>query len=892
MPQMILKVKLQKPSLPVNLIVKAETTAVIKDSKIVIISAGAGAGKSTLVSCWLDTQDVPFIWYSIDEWDNSLSQFLMYIATALVEIDNHVSIQMLQLLESRQNIDDESLIRAFISILQMITLPLIIVLDDYHYIYEQKIHVFMRALIEHLPHCIKLCIISREDPPLPLGRLRLQRNMAELRMADLRFTRGDAEKLLASYLKKPLTQNQFDHVYTRTEGWVSGLLFTAFALQDIDDIDQFVHSFSKSQRYIMDYLLEEVLERQSDEMKAFLLSTSIFEYFTAQMCEEILALSPEDAAGMIDTLVKSNSFMIVLEGDEYAYRYHHLFRALLLKRFEAKLSINRKQLYKRAGDWYRSNGRYKESIDKYLFGENFQDAAELIERLWSEMDLSLQSNSWFEMARRLPSELLAKSPVLSMGCGWALLNTGDIMGCLPWFDTAMDLYSRWSMAVLDEEILVYDQDEMIQMPATLMSAEAYIAALKGNYEDLIVKTEALQRLAETYAYNRQWQVKTFLTSAYWGNGDVSSALEMMIQVSDETRGLLSPLFHNSFKLIISDLLIQMGQLTKAELVIREAIDEMRQEGIVPLMLANFYLYLALIAAYRGKIDMAFDHLETSKTYSHQFEFMDWRHKYNALLSRLYITEGLWRSAKLCVEEGKLYVFNDPIPESFIVDDMDLWLNLAQETDLNALEVRIEAFLEANKAYITDETSRDYDMKSKIAKKSIKLPAYTDEMKWKIMMRYAPVEIYAEKFSALCGKLIARAIVQKRQLAVIEFTLLKMRFENGKAEREALMASAVRLSEKESLKLPFMEFGEWPYDVHRSSHHRRSAMANQSLPEPLTARELEILELIAKGLSNQAIADALFIALSTVKSYNNNLFGKLEVSRRTEAVAKANALGLV
>lgn len=892
MPQMMLKVKLQKPSLPVNLIVKEDQKVLFEDSKLIIISAGAGAGKSTLISHWLDTQDMPFIWYSIDKWDNALSQFLMYIATALQEIDQHISNQMLQLIESRQNVDDDSLIRAFISILQTLSRPLIIVLDDYHYIEEQKIHIFMRALIEHLPHSIKLCIISREDPPLPLGRLRLQRSIAELRMADLRFTREDAEKLLTSYLKKPLTQNQLDHIYTRTEGWVSGILFTAFAMQHIDDIDQFVQVFSRSQRYVMDYLMEEVLERQSDEMKAFLLSTSIFEYFSAQMCDDILMLNPGAALRMIESLVKSNSFMIVIEGDEYVYRYHHLFRALLLKRFELTSSVERQQLYKRAGDWYHRLGRDEEAIEKYLIGESFEKAADLIERSWSEMDLSLQSTSWHEKAKRLPVELIGKSPVLSMGCGWAILNTGDIAGCLPWFETAKALYTRWTLDNSDDEIVFYDRDEMIQMPATLMSAEAYIAALKGDYEDLIVKTEALQQLAETYAYNRQWQVNTFLTSAYWGNGDVSSALEVMIQVSNETREFLNPLFHNSFKLIMGDLLIQMGQITKAELVIKEAIEEMRREEILPLMLGNFYIYLALIEAYRGKLDIAFDLLETSKNYSHQFEFMDWRHKYNALLARIYIAEGLWSSAKLCVEEGKQHVFNDPIPESFIIDDMDLWLSLSQESDSHALEVRIEAFLEVNKAYVNDEAPCDSDMDSKIKNSSLKMPAYTDEMKWKIVMRYAPVEKYAENFGALCGKLIARAMVQKRQLAVIEFKLLKMRFENGRAEREALMASANRLSEKEGIKLPFMEFGEWSYDVQKSSLHRKSALANQSLPEPLTVRELEILALIAKGYSNQAIADTLFIALSTVKSYNNNLFGKLEVSRRTEAVAKANALGLV
>lgn len=892
MTQMIIKAKLQKPSLPLNLVVKDGLIEQIKDSRIMIISAGAGTGKSTLVSHWLDTQDVPFIWFSIDDWDNTLAQFLHYLAVGLAEIDGVVSNQILQMLESRLTIDEDSLIRAFISILQSIQSPIIMVLDDYHHIYEPKIHVLTRMLIEHLPRSFKLCIISREDPPIPLGRLRLQRSMTEIRMAELRFTRGEAEALLTSYLKIGLTQKQLDHIYIRTEGWVSGLLLTAFTMQGINDIDQFVQSFGWSQRYIMDYLLEEVLERQSDRMKTFMLSTSIFEYFNAPMCDDVLALSPGESSEMIELLVKSNSFLIVLEGDELAYRYHHLFRALLLKRFEVMLSVDRVQLYKRAGEWYHRNGQYKEAIDKYILGECFETAAALTEQIWSEMDLSLQSSSWLEMVRKLPKDLLDKSPVLLMGYGWALLDSGDAMSCLPWFESARLLYERWILDAECEGVMVRNFDEMLQMPPTLMSAEAYVAALNGNYADLIVKTEKLKHLSDLHSYKRQWQIKTFLATSHWGSGDLSTALDLMIQVADETRGLLNPLILNSFKSVICELYIQMGQLTKAELIIKEAIEEVQDQGIVPLMMATYYLYLAEIAAYRGALDMAIDHMETSKAYGHQFEFMDWRYKYNTILSRIYIAEGLLDSAKLCVEEGKHHIFKKPIPESITLEDMELWLKLSKERDQHVLEVRIASYLEAYDFCEIHDGNHGFDLNSIRTISITKLPAYVDEMKIKILMRYSPVETYSELFGTLCGKLIARASVQKRWLSVIEFTLLKIRFESSRPDREALMASASKLSEIEGIKLPFVEFGQAQSDVARSSIHIKSALANQSLSEPLSARELEILELIAKGMSNQEIANTLFIALSTVKSYNNNLFGKLEVSRRTEAVAKANALGLV
>ncbi len=892
MTQMIIKAKLQKQSLPLNLVVKDEIIEQIKTSRIIIISAGAGTGKSTLVSHWLDTQDVPFIWFSIDDWDNTLAQFLHYLAAGLVKIDGIVSNQMLQMLESRLTIDEDSLMRAFISILQSMQSPLIIVLDDYHHIYEPKIHVFTRMLIEHLPPSLKICIISREDPPLPLGRLRLQSSMTELRMVDLMFTKGEAEALLTSQLKRALTQKQLDQIYLRTEGWVSGLLLTAYTMQSIDDIDQFVQSFGWSQRYVMDYLLEEVLERQSDQMKIFLLSTSIFEYFTAQMCDEILSFSSGASAEIIENLVKSNSFMIVLEGDDCAYRYHHLFRALLLKRFDVDLSQDRVHLYKSAGDWYLRNGQYKEAIDKYLAGGCFELAAGLAEQIWSEMDLSLESASWLEMVKKMPKTLLEKSPVLLMGYGWALLDSGDVMRSLPWFESAKLLYERWILDAEEDLIMVRNRDEMMQMPATLMSAEAYIAAISGNYEDLFLKTDTLKRLADVHSYKRQWQIKTFLATSHWGSGELSEALDLMIHVADETRGLLNPLILNSFKSVISELYIQMGQLTKAEFVIRDAMEEVKQEGIVPVMMATYYLYLAQIAAYRGTLDMAYEYLETSKAYGHQFEFMDWRYKYNTILSRLYLAEDLWDSAKLCVEEGKQHIFNNPIPESITLEDMEIWLKLSKERDPHALEVRIASCLETYDFFDINDGGQGFNLKNISSMRITKLPAYVDEMKIKILMRYSPVEIFSELFGPLCGKLIVRASVQKRWLSVIEFTLLKIRFESSRPEREALMASAIKLSEIEGIKLPFMEFGQVQHDTLRSSLHIKSPLANQKLSEPLSVRELEILELIAKGMSNQEIANTLFIALSTVKSYNNNLFGKLEVSRRTEAVAKATALGLV
>lgn len=871
MTQSVIHAKLQKPNLPTNLIEKTDVNTIFGDARVIIVSSQAGSGKSTLVSQWLATQTAPYVWYALDDWDNTLEQFLNYLAAGFKMVDARISDQMLQLLDSRQTIDDGAIIRAFTTLLQGVHQPFIIILDDYHLINHQSIHQFMKALLDHFPPSMRLTIISREDPPLPLAKLRSQSKIVDIRMASLRFTMAEAEALFEAYLSKPLTIEQLTTIYERTEGWIAGLQLMALTLQGVDDFEKFVADFSGSHYYIMDYLLEEVLERHPAELKSFLLQTSIFDYFLPEMCDEVLGLSPGDAKRLIEDLVRSNSFLSSLKSDKALFRYHHLFRELLRKRLSLTDALDVNELYKRTGDWFNRQGRSQEAIDYYLNGACFEPAASLIEVLWAPMDIALKSSSWLDLAKRLPLDLIKRSPVLSLGYGWALLDSGDTEACQPWFEAAEALYDLWIENPDHVALLVYDIDETYAMPVTLMSAKAYISAVIGDYDTLLSRTEELRHLAEKHAYKKQWVIETFVATAYWGKGALDPAIDAMMKVKDGKLGTLSPLARNSMVWVLAELYIQKGQLTKAQLLLEKAIDEVEREGIVPMLLATYYLYLAMIAAYRGDKSHAFEQLELSKTYGHRFEFMDWRYKYNALLARLYIGEGLWDSARLCVAEGMKYDFQNPIPDSFTIHDMDIWLKLAKENDALLVNHRIEEI---------------------IAEVGESEPVYTSEMKWKIVMKYALPEKYAARLTPICERLLERAKRQNRWLNVIEFTLLLMRFTSSESKCEHLKFEANQLAKQEGIVLPFMEFTTYRSDALVESPKVKKAKANQALPEPLTARELEILELIEKGFSNQEIANTLFIALSTVKSYNNNLFGKLEVSRRTEAIAIAKSLGLI
>lgn len=861
----IMPTKLQKPQLPPNMVIKMETTRLLSTAKINIVSAQAGSGKSTIVSHWLSNQEEPYIWYSLDEWDNDLTQFLAYLTEGINSIDPEVSGQMEQLLSARQTIGDDVLIKSYITLIHNIRQSFILVLDDYHVIQDDMIHQMMRSMIGHFPLSMHLCIISREDPPFSLAKLRSQRQLTALRMSDLRFTLLETKSFFSENLNQSLTSNQLKYLFERTEGWIAGLQLTALSLKGVEDIDHFIADFSESHYYIIDYLLEEVLERHTETIRQFLLKSSIFEYFTPELCDEVLELRTGEAEKCIEFLLKTNSFLITM-GSGW-FRYHHLFRELLRKRLNLMERKIINTIYLRAGKWFENERRHQEAIEHYLNGGHNELAAELIEVKWATMDLELRSSSWLDMAKRLPEDLIKRSPVLSLGVGWALLDRGEVESCEPWFVIAQKLYDQWQNQALRGDILVNDLEEFKQMPVTLMNAKAYIAAVMGDYAQLFKITKELQILAEQHYNKKQWVIETFVATVHWGRGELDEAIHHMMRVKNEALGPLNPLVQNSMVWVIAELYIQKGQLTQAKLLLEKAIDEVQREGIVPVLMATYYLYLAMIASFRGDKDQAFGLLEQSKSYGHQFEFMDWQYKYYTLKARLHIQNGSWDLARNCIIKGQNSEFKNPIPECVTIGDMDLWLTLKTEEDEHALKYRIDEAISALEPFFENE------------------PSYTAEMKWKLILKYAPLNSYAAKFEPICRILLDRAKAQNRWLHVIEYSVLMIRFTKSEAVKQSLLSSAKQLALDEGIELPFKEFSE-SIPISSKVH------ANLSLREPLTERELEVLELIEKGLSNQEIANMLYIALGTVKSYNNNLFGKLEVKRRTEAIAKAKTLGLL
>ncbi len=765
----ILMTKLNKPEIP-YLVISRESR--LKDSdwaNMILVSAQAGSGKSTIVSAWLSEQSKAYCWYSLDDWDNNLIQFFTYLIAGIKPIDLQVSQELKHLLAAFQSIGFEAFLKALINQLHAIKSPYILIFDDYHLIRNQLIHEVIKTILDHFPPFMQLVLITREDPPFPLAKMRADKKLLEIRISQLRFTEEEVKKYFLKQLNISLEEKHIRLIYLSIEGWIAGLQMLALSMQGIDDITGFIHSFSKNQHYVMDYLMEEVLERQPLEIKEFLLRTSILDFFSKDLCDAVLQLETGSSNHIIEKLMKTNCFIVSTDLTHKWFRYHHLFRDVLRQRLSQESKQEMEALHGLAGIWYKSNGFTQESIHHFLEANDFEEAAKIIECKWSEMDIQLQSASWLDMVKKLPPIILEKSPVLTMGYGRALLDLGDTEASLEWFKKSQELYNVYQTDGNLENIIINDRTQFDLLPATIASAYGYIAAATGDVEGVFTHSHNALNLIPDNQYFKRAVVEMLLGIAHWSKGNLKEAESIIIRSFKNIKKARNPIFENSYYMVLGELYIHQDKLNKGKAMFEQTISRLKKDNLVTILLPSLYLALGKIAFLQNENTKAHSLLEESKKYGQRYALMDWEYKYYLLLARIYCSEKLYDLSLDCINESKRYYYLNPIPEDVSIDEVEkkIVLEVAHHQPSSVLDIGDKNMIAFKKEHI-----------------------------------------------------------------------------------------------------------------------------NQSLSEPLTVRELEVLSLIVSGLSNKEICDKLFLALSTVKGYNQNIFGKLEVNSRTKAAAKAMELGLI
>ncbi|HEX3053141.1 MAG TPA: hypothetical protein VHP83_20955, partial [Aggregatilineaceae bacterium] len=395
---------------------------------LTIISAPAGFGKTTLVSEWIAgceqiSPTVRAAWLSLDDDDNNQARFLMYLVAALEQV---VPTEILPLLQSSQPSPPEVPLMALLNDILRVPDSIILILDDYHLIDAKPIDDIVLFLVEHLPPQMHVVITTREDPGLPLARLRARGQLVELRASDLRFNAAESTKFLNDSMELNLAAEDILALENRTEGWIAGLQLAALSLKGCQDRSGFIQSFAGDHRYIVDYLVEEVLDRQPESIRRFLLQTSILERLNGSLCDAVTG--QQDSSARLETLVRGNFFVVPLDDRRHWYRYHHLFAQVLYTHLMAEQRDLIVTLHQRASEWYEQHQFRPEAIYHALASEDFERAANLIELAVPDMQRSRQEATLLDWLRDLPDDLIRVRPLLSVHYAGALLQSGHLEG--------------------------------------------------------------------------------------------------------------------------------------------------------------------------------------------------------------------------------------------------------------------------------------------------------------------------------------------------------------------------------------------------------------------------------------------------------------------------------
>src|SRR5213080_3633508 len=442
----ILATKLYIPPLRPNVVIRPRLIERLNEGlqrKLTLIAAPAGFGKTTLLSAWVAGCDRQVAWLSLDKGESDPTLFLTYLVAALQTIAPTLGEGVLGALQSPQPPPPEAMLTALLNDLTTIRDQFVLVLDDYHVLDAKAVDHALSYLVEHLPPQMHLVIVTREDPQLPLARLRARGQLTELRAADLRFTPSEAAEFLNQVMGLSLSAADIAALEDRTEGWIAGLQLAALSMRGRDDVPGFIRAFAGDHRYIVDYLVEEVLQRQPEPVRSFLLQTAILDRLNGPLCDAVTG--QEEGNARLEALERGNFFVVPLDDKRHWYRYHHLFAEVLSAHLMAEQPDQVSALHRRASEWYEQHGSTADAIRHALAAEDFGRAADLVELAVPAMRRNRQEATVLGWLKALPDVLVRARPVLSIHYAGALLLHGVLEGvearlrdAEQWLDTKTD----------------------------------------------------------------------------------------------------------------------------------------------------------------------------------------------------------------------------------------------------------------------------------------------------------------------------------------------------------------------------------------------------------------------------------------------------------------------
>jgi len=912
--------------------------------RLTLVSAPAGFGKTTLVSEWAASVGArpasprQVAWLSLDEGDNDPTRFLAYLSAALrtvgVEVEEGI------FAGAGAPAAMEARLTTLVNQVNTALAPFILVLDDYHFITAQPVHDALTFFLDHLPPNLHLVIATRADPPLPVARLRGRGQLTELRLVDLRFTHDEAAEFLAQVMGLTLAANDVAVLASRTEGWIAGLQMAALSLREKEDVSRFVAAFTGSNRYILDYLLEEVLRREPEYLQTFLLQTSILDQLCGPLCDAVTrigesanqrtgesliprlcsgqARSFTDSQAVLEYLESSNLFIVPLDDERRWYRYHRLFADLLRQRLHqsppsfppasggacpATASTRGGELgegderggapvlHRRASEWFEQNGLMAEAIDHALAAEDLERAADLIEQNAEAILMRGEVATFLRWVSALPDELVHARPSLCVFYAWMLLMRGQPLKVI--------------------ESFLRNADRGDEITASRVTAlRGLMAGFRGQVGRAVeLSRRALEQLPEEDQFVRTfatWLLRTL--QLVGGEGMVGSQpLDDVLRMSQRAGNVMLSVMVVCNR---AELLMRQGQLHEAAATYRKALELTTDAQGQRMPIAGQALIgLGELSRQWGDLDAATRYLLEGIELTEQWSEVGPLEAYICLARIRWAqgdVDGAWQALEKAQELAVKFDLTDL--DDLTVAMFQAWMWVAQgdlgparrwaeERDLYQY---VDSPLQEKAGDPYDHRMRKYELLV-LARLLIAQGQPAEALK--MLGSLAPlaewrgrpgmlIEIYALQALAYQaqGDVEQAVVALERALSLAEPEgHVRIFADEGEPMARLLQEATRRGIAPGYVNKSLAAFG---VSKDRGTGEPLPSPQTQPLPEPLSARELEVLRLLNTHLSSTEIAEQLFISVNTARFHIKNIYGKLGIHSRSEAIQRARELGLL
>ena len=894
--------------------------------KLTLISAPAGFGKTTLITCWIeeatrqaanqakvDTLQPPIFdqvaWLSLDSDDNEITRFLAYTIAAIQTISPTMGEKVLSILQAPQLPPIESILTTLLNEIATIQHNFMLVFDDYHLIDDRSVDKALTFLLEHLPPQMHIVITTREDPNIPLARYRVRGQAIELRANDLRFTPSEAAQFLNQIMQLNLTANEVSALESRTEGWIAGLQIAALALQGQsntnaqNDAANFIHAFTGSHRFVMDYLIEEILQQQSEQVHHFLLHTSILARLSAPLCDAVTEQG--NGKEMLQSLERSNLFLMSLDDNRHWYRYHHLFadvlRTYLLEEYPAVIP----DLHLRASKWFEENDLYADAIRHAFAATDFEQAAILAERSWQTMDGTFQFATWLDWVRKIPDALIQMNPVLCTQYASALSDAGELEVSESWLIAAESCLESEDVAMSQK--MIVDEDQFRSLPARIALIRAGNAQIQGNISDTKKYAELALKLTPENDFMGRAQAIAELGFINWMSGDLDAARETMSVWIESMQQVGNMMFSFASYFAVADMLTEQGRLREAMRTYQHAIQQVSEDDPdAQRIISIHYLGLAMLYHEVDDGESFSNYLQRSEALSHKNTLINWPYRWHLAQAKIKEAESDLDAALHQLDEAKRAYVRHPVPDIRPIEVLKVRVLLKQGHLASALD-----WVHDRQLSVQDELS------------------YLREFEFVTLARVL-IAGYKSKQSdcsivdalGLLDRLLQAAETGKRYGNVIEILLLQALAHQVNSDLTLALVPlerALKLAEDEGYVRIFVYEGQpmfqllgeanvrgilphytkkllFAFESSKQNEDSKSLHRNLSQPsplvEPLSQRELDVLQMLNTELSGPEIARELVVALSTVRTHTKSIYSKLNANSRRTAVKRAKELNLI